>query len=86
MSDLILRSSTRVQLAGYSATEAIVDFSRRAVERLKSEQTGQDMVEYAGVVVIVAIIIGLVVAAAKSTIGPAIVTGIEDQIKKIFTG
>jgi hypothetical protein len=86
MSDLILRSTTRAKVARHCAKTALVDFSRRTAERLNREQTGQDMVEYAGVLVIVAIIIMAVVGIADSGIAQPIIHGIESRISSIFGG
>jgi Flp pilus assembly pilin Flp len=84
MSDLILRSASRAQVARHTASQMLVAFAHGLVERCRREETGQDMVEYAGVLVIVAAIIGAVFLGA-SGIGQSIVTHIGNEIDKIFS-
>ncbi len=84
MSDLILRSATRTELVRYRAAEAIVDYARRVVQRARAEQTGQDMVEYAGVLVVVAVLIGAVAGVIGGVAGP-LVADINKAITSVFS-
>lgn len=80
MSDLILSTATRTQLE----LRAAVAHLHRWVERLQSEENGQDMIEYAGVIVIVALIIGAVVLLVPG-IKSSLSSGISKQINNIFS-
>jgi Flp pilus assembly pilin Flp len=59
MSDFTLNTVARLQVAKQAAAGAMVTGARRAAERFRREQTGQDVLEYSGLVVFVAIIVGL---------------------------
>lgn len=59
MSDFTLNTVVRLQIAKRAARDGIVTAARRAAERFRREQTGQDVLEYSGLVVFVAIVIGL---------------------------
>jgi len=59
MSDFTLNTVARLQVAKQTAGDAMVTGMRRAVERFRREQTGQDVLEYSGLIVFVAIVIGL---------------------------
>jgi Flp pilus assembly pilin Flp len=77
MSDLVLRSSVVTQ----QALESLVEHVRAAIERLTDEERGQDVVEYAGIIVIV----GLIVAALMQTNIPThIKTAVGNAIGKIL--
>ncbi|HJS95833.1 MAG TPA: hypothetical protein VJ741_16330 [Solirubrobacteraceae bacterium] len=79
MSDLILRTATRSRIERHAAVQRLVEYAHRAVERFQREQTGQDMVEYAGVLLVVSVIIALIAASgAWSTLSSAISTLISD--------
>jgi Flp pilus assembly pilin Flp len=83
MSNLILRSASRAQAAHDTASQMLVSYAQGLVERLRREQTGQDMVEYAGVLLIVAAIIAGALALANG-IGQTIAHDITTEIGKIF--
>jgi Flp pilus assembly pilin Flp len=72
MSDLILRTAvaTRLCLSSLAA-------------RLVSDERGQDAIEYVGVLAIVAVIIGVVIAVASGLNHP-ITSGVSKEISKIF--
>lgn len=63
MSDLTLQSITRLQVSQRVARHAIASSLRRSAgriaDRIRREQTGQDVLEYSGMVVFVALIVGL---------------------------
>lgn len=63
MSDLTLQSITRLQVSQRAARQAIASRVRRSAgqiaDRFRREQTGQDVLEYSGMVVFVALIVGL---------------------------
>lgn len=75
MSDLVLRTTSKATVARYRAADKM----HRLVSRLRSE-SGQDMIEYAGVLVIVALIVGGV--AALFTNGGALASTITTAITK----
>jgi Flp pilus assembly pilin Flp len=83
MSDLILHIATRAQVARYSAVQAISATAGRAYQRFTREQSGQDMVEYAGVLLIVALIIA---AVAASPLGDTIKNGISGLVNDVLHG
>jgi Flp pilus assembly pilin Flp len=87
MSQLILNIVTRARVARYSVADAITasahHAARRAFERVTREQTGQDMVEYAGVLLVVAIIVAAVVA---SPIGGDVKDAVSSLISSITNG
>lgn len=57
MSDVVLRTVTRSQVAVHCARYRLGVLARRAGRRL-AEQKGQDLIEYGGVLAIIALIIG----------------------------
>jgi len=63
MSDRTLQSITRLQVSQRVTRHAIASSVRRSAgriaERFRREQTGQDVLEYSGMVVFVALIVGL---------------------------
>lgn len=59
MSDLTLHTVVRSQVALRSARQALAAGARRTVQRLTREQTGQDVLEYTGLIVFVAAAIAL---------------------------
>lgn len=63
MSDLTLQSITRLQVSQRVARHAVASSVRRTAgriaDRFRREQTGQDVLEYSGMVVFVALIVGL---------------------------
>jgi Flp pilus assembly pilin Flp len=87
MSDIIVRSTARARVERHQFAAGLAEFGRRtvqrAVDRFQREQTGQDMVEYAGVVLIVALIIGAVFA---SGIGNTISSGLSSLVNDVLSG
>ncbi len=83
MSDLILRTTTRTQVAATSFSTALAAYARRATERLGREQTGQDLVEYAGVILIVSVIIAAVVGSGLAS---TISGGISKLVSDVLAG
>jgi hypothetical protein len=63
MSDLTLHTITRFQVSQRAARHAVASgvcrTAGRIADRFRREQTGQDVLEYSGMVVFVALIIGL---------------------------
>lgn len=83
MSDLILRNTVRAQSTLHSIPSAARTLCHRAAERFRREQTGQDMVEYGGVLLVVAIIVA---AVAASPIGTTISTNVTTLVNDVFSG
>lgn len=83
MSDLVLGATTRGQSEVVSLADMLGRASRRLAKGFRREQTGQDMVEYAGVLLIVAIIIAAVVA---SPLGTIIGSNVTNLVHDVFTG
>ena len=63
MSNLMLRTATRSRVGLQTAAQRLAESAHRAAERFQREQTGQDMVEYAGVLLVVSVIIALIAAS-----------------------
>ena len=59
MSDLILRSAVRVKVEARSLPHTLADYARRAGERLRREETGAEVLEYGGILVLVGLIIAI---------------------------
>ncbi|MFZ0039841.1 MAG: hypothetical protein WAK93_00915 [Solirubrobacteraceae bacterium] len=85
MSDLMLSSAVRAQVARVNLVQTLVGYANHVVERAHREQTGQDMVEYAGVLIVVAAIV-LAVATQGSQIAGFITSGISKEVNSIFNG
>lgn len=83
MSDLILHLVTRARVARHSAAQTLAAGAHQAYDRFTREQTGQDMVEYAGVLLVVAIIIAAVVA---SPIGSMVSDAVTSLVSSITNG
>lgn len=83
MSDLIIRFAAFTRVARHSAAEAVVSSAHRAYERFTREQTGQDMIEYAGVLLVVAIVVAAVVA---SPIGSTVSDAVTNLVNDITSG
>jgi Flp pilus assembly pilin Flp len=66
MSDLTLHTVSRIQVNLYAARHAVAAHfgagAHRVAERFRREQTGQDVLEYTGLIVFVAAIIALMFA------------------------
>ena len=82
MSDVVLRTVTRSQVAVYSARHRLGALARRAAGRL-GEQRGQDLIEYGGVLAIIALIIGAIFATGFWTTVKDTVT---NTINNILSG
>ena len=81
MSDLMLRTATRSRIELRAAARRLADYAHRAAERVQREQTGQDMVEYAGVLLVVSVIIALIaVSGAWSALDKGITTLVGDVL------
>jgi Flp pilus assembly pilin Flp len=76
MSDFTLNTVARLQVAKQTVRDAMVTGARRAAERFRREQTGQDVLEYSGLIVFVAIVIGLLFTIqVPQNIGTAMANG-----------
>lgn len=62
MSEFILRKTAGTQVALYSVSNMLAGIARQAAERFQREQTGQDLVEYGGVLAIIALVVGALFA------------------------
>jgi Flp pilus assembly pilin Flp len=83
MTDLTLRAATRAQLTLSDVGDQLLVRMQRAAERLRREQTGQDVIEYAGMVVLVAAII---VAIIQIGIPGKVGTAVSKAVTSIFGG
>lgn len=79
MSDLVIRATTSAHLTRYRAPQKLAACARRAADRLQREQTGQDLIEYAGILVVVAAIIVALIA-----LEPTISNAISNAVKSIL--
>lgn len=64
MSEFILRKTVGAHIALSSAANMLVTATAQAAERFRREQTGQDLLEYGGVLAIVALVIGALYATS----------------------
>jgi len=83
MSQLVLHIASRARVARHSAAETFATCANRTFKRFAREQTGQDMVEYAGVLLVVALIIAAVVASGLDT---TVKNGISGLVNDILSG
>ncbi|MBV8998502.1 MAG: hypothetical protein JO304_05555 [Solirubrobacterales bacterium] len=87
MSDLILNLAARARVARHATAQTLAaaarHAARQAADRFTREQTGQDMVEYAGVLLVVGIIVAAVVA---SPIGNMVSDAVSSLVNDITTG
>ena len=83
MSDVMLRKSVQAKLALAAASEAIAGYMRSAAARARREQTGQDLVEYAGIIVLIA---AIVIAIGVSGLGQSIGNTIKNDINSVLNG
>jgi Flp pilus assembly pilin Flp len=60
VSDLTIHTAARIQVAAHTARQAVAGYAVRAADRFRREQTGQDVLEYAGMIVLVALVIFLI--------------------------
>ena len=77
MSDIILHAGSYAQ--------TLTARTRAAVERLRDEESGQDLIEYAGVLVVVAALIAIVATLATTSIGPEIGKQVKNLVDQIFS-
>jgi Flp pilus assembly pilin Flp len=82
MSDLIIRTAARAAVARQSVAEQLVRSVQRAAARLGREEAGQDLIEYAGIIVLVAAIIGALITL---NIPSKVETAVSNAITKIFS-
>jgi Flp pilus assembly pilin Flp len=61
MSDLMLRTAVITRVTVFSMAQALAGAAHQAGERFRREQTGQDMVEYGGVLLLVALVVGALI-------------------------
>jgi Flp pilus assembly pilin Flp len=61
MSDLILRTAVRVRVEAYTLPETLAGYARRTSERFRREQTGAEVIEYGGILVLVGLIVALLI-------------------------
>ena len=85
MSDLMLSGAVRAQMVRSQLVQVLVGYAQGVAERAHREQRGQDMVEYAGVLIVVAAIVGFMATEGKP-IANVIYTGMSKEINTIFGG
>jgi Flp pilus assembly pilin Flp len=83
MSDLMLRTVTHTQVNARAMGQAIVRGAARAADRMRREQTGQDIVEYGGMLVLIA---GVVAILFTLNVPETIGTAIGNALNSIFSG
>lgn len=83
MSDVILRKSVQTRIALAHMQEALAAYARSLAARVTSEQTGQDLVEYAGILFLVALIIG---AIGVTGLGNTVGTDIKNWVNSVLNG
>jgi len=83
MSDLMQRTAIRSRIELHAAAHRLAEYAHRAAERFQREQTGQDMVEYAGVLLVVSVIIALIAATG---VWQPLATGIGTLIGDVLKG
>jgi len=79
MSDIVLRSTARTQIE----LRNLVDHMKGMVERLTDEERGQDTIEYIGVLAVVAVVIGVLLAVVPN-LSTTISQGASSLINKVF--
>jgi Flp pilus assembly pilin Flp len=83
MSDITLRTAARTQIAVSRFTSSLAQYAQRVAERARREQTGQDVIEYAGLVVLVA---ALIAALFVLHIDTTVKTAVGKALSGIFGG
>ena len=83
MSDLILRTTVNARVTAYGAVGALARLASKAAARFRREQTGQDLVEYGGVLLVIALIIGAIIATDLPT---HIANLIKSAVDNVFSG
>jgi Flp pilus assembly pilin Flp len=81
MSDVILRTAVRVKVEAHSLPQTLARATRRAGERLRREQTGAEVLEYGGILVLVGLII---VVLFQFNIPNTVSTKVGTAISQIF--
>ncbi|MBV9413615.1 MAG: hypothetical protein JO363_01435 [Solirubrobacterales bacterium] len=78
MSDVILRKSVQTRLAYQAFTAALVGYLHTVAQRVTREESGQDIVEYLGMIIFVAAAVAAIgVSGLGTTIGNFIKTKID---------
>lgn len=77
MSDIMISTASRAQVAYYSFTQKLVEYAKR----LEREQVGQGMVEYGGVILIIALIIATVFASGLDN---TISSKVQSMVNHVF--
>jgi Flp pilus assembly pilin Flp len=80
MSELMLRTAVFTRVTVYSMAHALAGAAHQAGERFRREQTGQDMVEYGGVLLLVALIVGALIASQIPTHVANLLTSAADNV------
>jgi len=83
MSELILRTAVVTRVTAYSMAHALAGAAHQATERFRREQTGQDMVEYGGIMLVIAVIIGAMVTTG---LAGHIVSLVKSAVDNVFNG
>lgn len=73
MSAFLILTATRIQTC-----------VRGLAARIADDERGQDTIEYIGVLLVVAALIGIVVGVVQGHLGSTIETGANDLISKVF--
>ena len=83
MSDLMLRTAVITRVTVFSMAHALAGAAHQAGERFRREQTGQDMVEYGGVLLLIALVVG---ALIQSTLPNHVAGLIKAAADNVFSG
>ena len=81
MSDLIVRTAVRVRVEAYSLPQTLAGYARRTGERFRREQTGAEVLEYGGILVLVGLII---VVLFNFNIPSLVQTHVQTALNQIF--
>ena len=81
MSDLIVRTAVRTKVEARCLPQTLAGLARRARERLQSEETGAEVIEYGGILVLVGLII---VALIQLNIPSLVTTHVGHAIQSIL--
>jgi Flp pilus assembly pilin Flp len=81
MSDFMLQRTVAANQLARSVIQGIVEYASRTATRVRNEQSGQDLVEYAGVLLIVGLI---VVAVMKLHIDTTVSGAVSKALKEIL--
>lgn len=77
MSDIVLSAASKTQVTLHDLQRTLA----RAATRLQRNESGQDLIEYAGILAVVAIIIAALIAVA-----PNVASAITSAVGKIIKG